>query len=190
MPYVCRSCDYYNTESTLGACPVCGGTMRYTSIGPMTATIDGPAPREEWQDPYQFGYVEIETPLKFRWAQVGIGISTYYVFSRVAILLPFLFAAKKADLVKAAAMLVTIRLGIYCAAALAGGAAAGFWARDWVMQGICVAIGVSTLPILVALVFAPTSWSLVFTGAALTFPFAILGAYVGHKIVKPTRVPR
>jgi hypothetical protein len=195
MPYVCRSCDYYDESGNSNCdCPECGGAMRFTMIGraTATATLDAPAPREEWRNPYKYGYDEIEAPWAFRYAQIGVGITLYWIVSRVvglAILVPMILSMAHVPPEKAAAVLIAASLAIYCVAAVAGGAVAGFWARSWVVQGLGVVAGISLVPLVIALVTAPAASAMVLISAALTCPFTVLGAFIGHLIVKPTRVP-
>jgi hypothetical protein len=188
MPYECRECEYVNHEASLGSCPECGARMRYTAIGPTTATIEEEPPID-WHNPYQYGYDEIEASPTFRWAQIGIGISTYWLFSRLGLLVPILFVVAKADMKKSASVILAIRLVIACIAALFGGAVAGFWTKNWVVQGLGVVAGVSLVPLLIGAVFFPASWHMILIGAAVALPFAIAGAFAGHLVVRPTRVP-
>src|ERR1700689_5075357 len=80
MPYVCRNCDHFDAGGAhAGGCPSCGAAMRFTMLGQAptaTATLERPA-HPEWQDPYADGYAESEAPWAGRFAQIGLGISTY-----------------------------------------------------------------------------------------------------------------
>ncbi|HEX3725278.1 MAG TPA: hypothetical protein VHV08_03505, partial [Pirellulales bacterium] len=88
MAYVCGNCEFYDAggEHT-SKCPTCGGRMRMTLLEPRvtaTATLEPPK-KAEWTDTYAYGYEEIEAPWSFRYAQIGIGISTFFVASRLLI---------------------------------------------------------------------------------------------------------
>src|SRR5687767_11042629 len=101
MAHVCRNCDYFDGSGTHTAnCPSCGGNMRFTlldSRATATATLDPLAdtetehPSEPWRDvsdettaqpdwnnPYAYGYEEIEAPWACRYAQIGAGIGAYF----------------------------------------------------------------------------------------------------------------
>jgi len=174
--------------------------MRMTLIDPRataTATLDAPeqssAPRESWQDPFAYGYEEIEAPWAFRYAQIGIGIATYFIVSRWVgpiLMLPLLGAVDDMEPETGAVGTALVTLALYCLGALAGGAAAGAWARNWVPQGLGVAAGVLFIPIVLMLVFAPEHWFLFFIALLVTSGLTIVGAYVGHLVVKPTRIPK
>jgi hypothetical protein len=169
-------------------CPTCGGGMRFTMLGPgstATATATLPTPvqavKPEWHDPYKYGYEEIEAPWSFRYAQIGIGISSYFFISRLAvpvILLPLIFALSDKPPKQAAL------------AALGGGAVAGFWARNWIPQGLGVAAGVLFIPLIIMLAFTPDNWPRFCITLGLTSVMTIVGAYLGHLLVKPTRIPK
>jgi hypothetical protein len=75
-----------------------------------------------------------------------------------------------------------------CLAAIGGGGAAGFWAKNWVLQGLGVAAGVLAVPLLVSIVTPPESWPMFLLTLVLTSTLAVVGAFVGHLIVRPTRV--
>jgi hypothetical protein len=163
-----------------------------------TATLE-PAPkaatqaRPEWQDQFKYGYEEVEAPWSFRYAQIGVGISSYFLITRVAvpfILLPFAIALSDTRPVVAALALGLMYLFLYCLAAFGGGAVAGFWARNWIPQGLGVAAGVLFIPLVLMLVFAPDNWLRFCITLALTSVMTVLGAYVGHLVVKPTRITR
>jgi hypothetical protein len=164
--------------------------MRYTAIGSATATMEEEAEVTDWNDPYQYGFDEIEASPRCRYAQIGVGISTYWLFSRLGLLVPILFVLAKADMKKSASIILAIRLVIACIAALFGGAVSGFWAKNWIVQGLGVVVGVSIVPLLIGAVFFPASWHMILIGAGVALPFAIAGAFGGHLVVRPTRVPR
>jgi len=174
--------------------------MRFTMLDPRgaptaTATLEPGAEPEkpEWHDTYKYGYEEVEAPWSFRYAQIGIGISTYFIISRVAvplILLPFAFAVSDLKPDTAVLAIGLVAMLLYCLAALGGGAFAGFWARNWLPQGLGVAAGVLFIPLVIMLVFVPENWPKFCITLALTSVMTIVGAFLGHLLVKPTRIPR
>lgn len=215
MAHVCRNCDYFDESGTYTAsCPTCGGNMRLTLLDPRataTATLDPPADRatedrsecwrgsahdtgtqSDWGDLYAYGYEEIEAPWTFRYAQIGAGVGAYFFVWRWGG--RFLTSLSIASLDGPADENQIMVLGIgglilNCAAALFGGGAAGIWAKNWILQSLGVATGVFAIPLVGMLVFAPESWPMFCISLAATSVLTMLGAYLGHLLVKPTRVP-
>jgi len=164
-----------------------------------TATLEPPPAatgrraKADWDDPYKYGYEEVEAPWSFRYAQIGVGISSYFFVSRIAvplILIPFGLALRDLPPQKLVVALGAMMLVLYCLAALAGGAVAGFWARNWLPQGLGVACGVLTIPLLFLLVFSPDNWPAFCIRLGMTSMMTVVGAFVGHLIVRPTRIPK
>lgn len=194
MPYTCSHCDFFDTEGAhKSTCPSCGGRMRMTMFDPRgtaTATLEPPA-KAAWKDPYAYGYEEIEAPWAFRYAQIGVGVSAYFFVwrwgQRIMLLL---YGTSLAQMPKnKAAMTVAVAVfAMNCIAALVGGGAAGFWARNWIVQGLGVAVGVLVIPLVGMLIVAPESWKLFAVNLAATSVLALVGAFLGHLLVKPTRV--
>jgi MFS family permease len=205
MAYVCRSCDYFDGEGAHASdCPTCGGVMRFTLLEPrgaVTATLEPtsastaslkPA-KAQWHDPYVYGYEEVEAPWAVRYAQIGVGVTTYFLISRLGvpiILLPLAFAMSDAQPRTIMLVLGLAALALYSLAAIAGGFIAGIWTRYWVPQGLGVAAGVSFIPLIMLLVFAPESLGVYLITVAITSALTVVGAYLGHVIVKPTRIPK
>ncbi len=214
MAHVCGSCDYFDaTGQHTSQCPSCGGRMRFTMLDPRataTATLERPIERgteaaaerssprlssssikPAWHDPYAYGYDEIEAPWEFRYAQIGAGIAAYFFVYRwgrrfLTLVLAGMFKdppTEKEMLVLGVAILV-----LNCVAAMGGGAAAGMWAKNWILQGLGVAVGVLVIPIVGLLIFAPESWPILLITLAATSVLTMVGAFLGHMIVKPTRV--
>ena len=72
MPYVCRSCSFFDGDGAhASTCPTCGGAMQFTMLDPhgaatATATLEPPAnAKPEWHNEYKFGYEEVEAPGSF-----------------------------------------------------------------------------------------------------------------------------
>ena len=213
MAYVCRSCDYFDGEGAHGAgCPNCGGAMRFTLLDPRataTATLEpvattkASAPtkasqttisdKPDWHDPYKYGYEEVEAPWGVRYAQIGVGVTTYFLISRLGvpiILLPLIFALSDTNPRTAAVVLGLAALALYSLAAIGGGFIAGVWARNWIPQGLGVAAGVSIIPLVMLLVFRPESLPIYLITVVITSAFTVMGAFIGHMVVKPTRIPK
>ncbi|MBI3840175.1 MAG: hypothetical protein HY288_19815 [Planctomycetia bacterium] len=196
MPYVCGRCDFFDVEGARGsACPSCGGDMRFTMLDPRataTATLDEPT-QPAWQDAFAYGYEEIEAPWSFRYAQIGVGISTYsfvWCWGRRIVTL-FIGAPLSGSRPEKTQFALGVGILVMnCLAALAGGAAAGFWARNWIPQGLGVAAGAIGIPLVFALIFPPGSWPLFSITLAATSALAAAGAFLGHLLVKPTRIAK
>ncbi len=172
--------------------------MRFTMLEPRataTATLDEPParPRDEWHDPFKYGYEEIEASWSFRYSQIGFGITTYFLVSRggaALVLVPLGLALRDKSV---GTVVVVISLGwllLSSLAALAGGAIAGCWARNWLAQGLGVAAGVFFVPLLFLLIFVPQSWPMFCISLAITSVLSVVGAFLGHLFVKPTRIPK
>ena len=122
-----------------------------------------------------------------------MGISAYYFISRLAvpfILIPFYLAFSDFPPHVAALLIVVMMMFLYCLSALAGGAVAGFWVRNWLPQGLGVACGVLFIPLLWMLVLTPENWPRFCITLALTSAFTVVGAFLGHLVVKPNRITR
>ena len=194
MPYVCRDCDHFDAEGAhASGCPQCGGGMRFTMLGQhatATATLEPPE-HPEWKNPYAGGYEIIEAPVKYRYAQVALGVSIYLFVYRWAPRVLLLSAGPLEKLPPDKQFLYgIIVLAVDCIAATAGGFVAGFWARTWFLQGLGVVFGGLIYP-LVMLYFATPKNMKMFAATLAAAGFCTLvGAFAGHMIVKPTRIPR
>src|SRR5262245_48806172 len=93
MPYVCGKCNHFDAEAERGAaCSSCGGNMHFTMLAHSAtapATLDEPSP-EAWENPYVYGFDEIEASPALRYAQICLGISAYFGVSRFLRVLFFL----------------------------------------------------------------------------------------------------
>jgi hypothetical protein len=198
MPYVCWTCEFFDADGAHAAgCPSCGGRMSFTMLGPTstataTATL-APQAKTAWRDPYAHGYEVLEASAACRYAQLCAGISTYFFVYRWGPRLLTLLAGgdlitKKVPPDKVAVLVVAILIA-NCIAAFSGGFAAGFWARNWLMQGLGVLLGVLTIPV-VSSFFSPPAHMLMYgITLAASGTLALAGAYAGHLIVPPTRIP-
>ena len=210
MAHVCRDCDYFDGSGThTSCCPSCGGNMRFTLLDPRataTATLDDPAedPSEPsqgpslepstkpaWHDPYAYGYEEIEASWETRYAQIGAGIGAYFFVWRWGRRFITSLVLTSLDGPPTDQQLLALGIGVLalnCVAALAGGGAAGIWAKNWILQGLGVAAGVLAIPLVGMIIFAPESWPLFCITLAATSVLTMLGAFLGHLVVKPTRL--
>jgi hypothetical protein len=78
---------------------------------------------------------------------------------------------------------------IHCVSAIAGGAVAGAWSVSWIPQGIGVGLGALLIPLTLTLLFTP-DWAPIMAQIGLIFittAFAVFGAWLGHKVVRPSR---
>jgi hypothetical protein len=167
--------------------------MRFTMLGQAataTATLDPPT-QATWRNPYAYGYEELEASWKCRYAQIGVGISTYlFVYRWGPRILTFMVGAQDKLPRDKLATLAMIILALNCIAAFAGGFAAGFWARNWFMQGFGVLVGVLTIPLVTMFFIPPKDLTMFAITLAATGFLTPVGAYVGHLVVKPTRIVR
>ena len=76
---------------------------------------------------------------------------------------------------------------LYVAAALAGGAVAGAWSVNWIPQGIGVGFGVLIVPLMLLLFFLPESLPIYLVGCGHHTGLTVLGAYLGHLLVRPAQ---
>src|SRR5262249_34822229 len=106
------------------------------------------------------------------------------------ILLPLIFALSESDPRTAIVVLGLASLVLYCLSAIGGGFIAGVWARNWVPQGLGVAAGVSFIPLVMLLVFRPESLPIYLITVVVTGALTVLGAFLGHVTVKPTRIAK
>ena len=131
----------------------------------------------------------LELPLGVRLTQIGAGIFIFLAVSRWGqrILLFLIGSDAQVDTAGQAAYLLAYTCFLYVAASLAGGAVAGAWSVNWVPQGIGVGFGVLAIPLFLLLIFLPESLPIYLIGVAITTGLTILGAYLGHRIVRPAQ---
>ncbi len=197
MAYVCQGCDFFDAQSDHApGCPQCGGRMRMTLVDPRAtavATLDEPE-EPTWRNEHAFGYEEIEAPWAFRWAQIGAGFSTYFFvarWSRRITTFFFIMNSPNGVLSPQQQLKITVIVVLLnCIAALAGGAAAGFWARNWIVQGLGVIVAALAVQCLPLFFFPPDSWPVIYITLATTTLFARCGAFLGHVLVRPTRIAK
>ena len=77
---------------------------------------------------------------------------------------------------------------IFGVAALVGGAIAGAWSVNWIPQGIGVGLGLFAIPTILLVLFIPESIIVYLIIVCVTTPVTVLGAYLGHVLIRPTRI--
>ena len=196
MPKKCECCGFFDPENDLTECPNCDSALQFTMFTPpgyetqeQEEDYGGAAP---WSE-HLANYEEMELPVGIRMAQIGAGIGAYFLVSRgVTRLVSGLFAFGSGPMTFDELLTIQIIfiLTFHVVGAIVGGAVAGAWSINWIPQGIGVGIGVFTIPIILFLVFAPAHTGLTILFLAVicfTTMFAVLGAYLGHKVIRPSR---
>jgi hypothetical protein len=193
MARICSNCSYYDAEGDQPACPQCGGALQFTMLGPPSGAPEEEAPTEKpaWSRPEEFEAEILEQPLAVRLAQISAGIGFYFVVRwMAAMVLAVSFAELlfHSDPNVAAVTLGAILIAVYAVAALVAGAIAGAWTVNWVPQGIGVGAGLFVIPLVLLLFTSPESLVFYLIVVFLTTVFTVVGAYLGHVLVKPSRV--
>jgi hypothetical protein len=163
--------------------------LKFTMLPPQTSRSESgseDADADEWAAP---NLEAMELPLGVRLAQIGSGIGIFLAVSRWGSrLLIFLIGEKaEANTTGQAIYLFAFTAFIYVAAALAGGIVAGAWSVNWVPQGVGVGIGVLAIPLIFLVLFQPESVPLYLIGVLVTTVLTVLGALLGHKIIRPSQ---
>ena len=129
----------------------------------------------------------LELPVGVRLGQIGAGIFIFLAVSRWGqrILFFLIGSGAQVDTAGQVAYLMGYTCFLYVAASLAGGAVAGAWSVNWVPQGIGVGFGVLAIPLLLLLLFLPESLPIYLIGVLITTGLTVLGAYIGHRVVRP-----
>lgn len=153
-------------------CPHCKTELSYQTAATGMVTVDANE------------LSQAEAPWSFRYPQIGMGIATF-----VALFLWLLVLTSRNEISPEEGVPVRFCL-ISFLAALAGGAmAVRGAARNWLPQGLGVAAGVLAI-LLVLMPVLPREKRLLFLIVLLmTSGLAIVGAYIKHLVVKPTRIP-
>jgi hypothetical protein len=195
MPKKCDRCGFYHPENHLTDCPECGQMLKFTMFAPpgaQTQAADEPQAKEAWNvnaAPFE----QLELPFGIRMTQIGAGIGIYCLISRWALNIFFALCFLGNENTKLEQMLIAyllFMLVFHVLGALAGGAVAGAWSVNWVPQGIGVGVGIFFAPIVMFLVFGPEadeSFTSILVVVCITTAFSVLGAFIGHKMVRPSR---
>ena len=195
MPKKCPQCGFFRSDNELIQCPDCGQALQFTMFAPpgfQTEESDQSRGAEAW-DQQLASYERMELPLSVRLSQIGAGIGIYCLISRT-IMSHFcsicLVGNANMQLEQMAIALLVIMLVFHVVGALVGGAVAGAWSVNWVPQGIGVGAGVFLAPLILYCVLAPVNEvGLVafLVIICITTAISVLGAFIGHKLVRPSR---
>jgi hypothetical protein len=195
MPKKCENCSFFHPDNDLTHCPDCGQELKFTMLTPpnyQREVIEVSHRAEAWkQDSAK--HEQLELPGNVRLTQIVAGIVIYSLISRSVknFFLAICFVgAPPIQFERFMIAYLLLSLIFYVVGALAGGAVAGAWSVNWVPQGIGVGIGVFVLPFIFYVLFGPANGDdmLVFLLLiVITTALSILGAWIGHKIVRPSR---
>lgn len=195
MPKKCDQCGFFHPENNLDQCPDCGQALKFTMFAPpgfQPEQSNATARAEEWNHETA-NYEQLELPWGVRWTQIGVGIFIYCLISRT---ISNLFCAAcflgdtQLDMQQILIAFLLIKLAFHLVGALAGGAVAGAWSVNWAPQGIGVGVGVFLSPIVMYCLFGPIGGiglAAFFTTICITTAVSVLGAWIGHKVVRPSR---
>lgn len=182
---VCGECDYFSQDTSLTECPDCSARLQLTSLPPKGVEI------VTENDAVLCSPVceAMELPPVVRLAQVVTGVAIFFMVTRWGNRILFFLIGSDPDVNTAAeaAYLMGYTCFLYVAASLAGGAVAGAWSVNWVPQGIGVGLGVLAIPMILLLILLPSSVPIYLIGVMVTTLLKVLGAYVGHRIVRPSQ---
>jgi hypothetical protein len=187
MYKTCPDCDYLTEETAEASCPECGGGLKLTMLPPKRAANEADPADDE---PVELPRTEaMELPPIVRLAQIGTGIFVFLAVSRWGTRILGLLIGQDAEVSTRSQMIYLFAYTgfLYCAASLAGGAVAGAWSVNWVPQGIGVGLGVLAIPLLLLILFLPESLPLYLLGVLVTTCLTVLGAYIGHRLVRPSQ---
>jgi hypothetical protein len=189
MYKTCPECEFFTEEVTEGTCPDCGGGLKFTMLPPTKCDVDGkPLPLND--EAVMVPNTEVlELPPAVRLAQVGAGIFVFFAVSRWGSRILTLLIGTNPEVTTQSQVvyLFAYTAFLYIAASLTGGAVAGAWSVNWVPQGIGVGLGVLAIPLLLLVLFLPESLPLYLLGVLVTTAFTVLGAYLGHRLVRPSQ---
>jgi hypothetical protein len=189
MYKTCSDCGYFTDEVTESTCPSCSSGLRLTMLPPSRGAMGENSVSAEEVALMVPRTEAMELPPAIRLAQIGTGIAIFFAVSRWGSrALTFLIGAEAQVSTQGQLFyLYGYTAFLYVAAAVAGGAVAGAWSVNWVPQGIGVGLGVLAIPLLVLILFMPDSLPIYLLGVLVTTAFTVLGAYVGHKLVRPSQ---
>lgn len=191
MAQVCSSCTYYDAEGDRQQCPNCGETMQFTTLGAPGEQIDEEDAEEQaWSGQQDVSIETLEQPLGVRLGQIGAGIAFFFIVRRIGetiLTVCFSDLLFQEDAKLAFMTMALISLVMYVVAALVAGAIAGAWSVNWIPQGIGVGAGLFAIPFILLAIFVPKSLVLYVIVVLVTTPVTILGAYLGHVLMKPAR---
>ena len=131
----------------------------------------------------------LELPPLVRLTQIGAGIFIFFAVSRWGSRILMLLIGPNAEVSTQgqAVYLFAYTAFLYIAASLSGGAVAGAWSVNWVPQGIGVGLGVLAIPLILLILFLPESLPLYLVGVLVTTGLTVVGAFIGHKLIRPSQ---
>ncbi len=195
MPKTCPHCGFFHPENDLNQCPYCGQALKFTMFAPpglQTAEPEQSRGKEAW-NPELAAYEQLELPISVRVSQIGAGIGIYCLISRT-VLSYFcalcLVGNTDVRLERLVIVYPLLMLLFHVVGALAGGAVAGAWSVNWLPQGIAVGTGVFVMPLVFYCLFAPVTevgLAVFLAIVCITTAVSVLGAFVGHKLIRPSR---
>jgi hypothetical protein len=195
MPKKCESCGFFRADNELTECPDCGHRLQFTMFAPpslQAAACDASEGAKAW-NANSAAFEQLELPIGVRISQISAGIGIYCLISRtLRIVFCSLFFVSNTDVQmdRMALALILISLAFQVVGALAGGAVAGIWSVNWVPQGIGVGVGIFFAPLVMLFLFKPvagTSLPVTLVTMGITTVLSVLGAFIGHKLVRPSR---
>ncbi len=189
MYKTCSACEFFTEEVTASTCPECGGSLQLTMLRPAHAEGGDGAESVE-DEPVLLPHTEaLELPPVVRLTQIGAGIFIFFAVSRWGSRILMLLIGPNAEVATQgqAIYLFAYTAFLYVAASLTGGAVAGAWSVNWIPQGIGVGMGVLAIPLVLLILFLPESLLLYLVGVVVTTVLTVLGAFIGHKLVRPSQ---
>jgi hypothetical protein len=190
MYKTCSDCGYFTDEVSEITCPTCSGGLRFTMLPPAGVGVTNDENLSAEEVALMIPRTEsVELPPAVRLAQIGTGIVIFLAVSRWGSRILMLLIGPDAEVTTQGQVvyLFAYTAFLYIAAALSGGAVAGAWSVNWVPQGIGVGIGVLALPLLLLILYRPDSLPIYLIGVLVTTAFTVLGAFVGHKLIRPSQ---
>ena len=190
MYKTCSDCDFATQDTSQKSCPHCGCWLQLTTLPPRSrSTAESDSNPDESAEAIKPQTELLELPLGMRLSQIGTGILVCLVVSRWGGRILILLIGSDAQAVTTGQMVYLIASTgiVYVVASLAGGAVAGAWSVNWVPQGIGVGLGVLAIPLLLLLYFMPASLPIYLVGVMVTTTLTILGAYLGHRLMRPAQ---
>lgn len=196
MPKKCENCDFFHPENTLNECPECGRPLQFTMFTPPGFQAEEGQEKtrgkSEWDD-RGAAHELIELPLSVRMSQIVAGTGIYCTISRT---LKMIFCSicfvgnTNLQLDRMVIAYWSITAAFHILGALVGGAVAGAWSVNWIPQGIGVGVGVFLSPLIMYCIFGAVGGTSVLGYLMIicvTTLVSVFGAFVGHKLVAPTR---
>jgi hypothetical protein len=195
MPKKCDGCGFFHPENEMSQCPQCGQALKFTMFVPPgfeTKEIDDSRTPETWNHE-QAKYEQLELSWGVRWAQICAGVFIYCLISRYVcnVFCAAVFIGdSKLELRQMMIAFLAINIAFHLVGSLAGGAVAGAWSVNWVPQGIGMGVGVFILPLVMYYFFGlihGVSLIAFLIIVCITTACSVLGAWIGHKVVRPSR---